>query len=945
MALETGTKLGPYQIAAQIGAGGMGEVYRATDTRLDRTVAIKVLPEHLAGDPQRRERFEREAKAVSSLNHPHICTLHDVGEQDGIHYLVMELVEGETLAASLTRGPLPVGEGLRCAAQIADALDKAHRQGITHRDLKPGNVMLTKVGAKLLDFGLAKLKRGPLGESALPTQLASVTAEGTILGTLQYMAPEQLEGREADARSDIFAFGAMLYEMVTGRKAFEGTSQASLISAILRDQPQPMSALQPVTPAALDRIVRTCLAKDPDERWQSATDLGRELRWIGEEQSHTTAQVSGMAVHSQPGEPGPSAAQVPSALASKRQLSGWVVAFVAGAALTGVLMWTLPGEESEPLALRQWQATFDGSADHPALSPDGERLAYQVTRCSVAGKCWAEVEWQDLSAGDPIPIELTVDDGGQAVPPIWFWDIEWSLDGRELLGAAGFEDERLNGVYEISLSGALTRLAQGTVTSVTYRPGTKIVDWIMFPEGLQSKIQAPIWQSLDLATQEIENRPLPFPATDLRWTSDARWLALSRGSGDWLAGGESNVAILSATGEVRDVAVIPGPPVWSRARWNAEGTLLYLASRGRLVGIEVDPETGMFSGEPEEFIDTLQPPGRFDFEFDASDGGRGAYVRYDFRTDLRLLTLTGAQGMDIRSVDSSTGFKGYPALSPDGRDVAYVKQDLLGVNVYLQSIAGDAPRRVTRTESFKRHPVWSPDGQLLAFVDNGEVGMTLFVVGRNGERPRPVGSLSGLSLAQAFGWSPDSRFVVYTAGGAVWQAGIDGGEQKLLELPQPITNAWGLAVSPNGTTIALLSQYYSGGKNNLFRIHIAGISDPEAGWTKQFEVGRNEWLTSGVEARRSPFDRWNLLTLLPWQDSAVLDVGHSSVEGNREFTAIWRVTLDRGTAERVANLAGHCSGGIASVSATSDLSKIVCPQIDASRDIWIVDRLDRRAVR
>ena len=234
--MEPGTKLGPYQITSQLGAGGMGEVYAATDTRLDRTVAIKVLPEHLASDPGRRERFEREAKAVSSLNHPHICTLHDVGEQDGIHYLVMELVEGETLEARLSKGRLPLDQALEYAIQIADALDKAHKQGVVHRDLKPGNIMIAKSGVKLLDFGLAKLKGEAAPTSGLsqaPTREKSLTAEGTIIGTLQYMAPEQLEGEEADARTDIFAFGAVVYEMVTGKKAFEGKSQASLISSII----------------------------------------------------------------------------------------------------------------------------------------------------------------------------------------------------------------------------------------------------------------------------------------------------------------------------------------------------------------------------------------------------------------------------------------------------------------------------------------------------------------------------------------------------------------------------------------------------------------------------------------------------------------------------------------------------------------------------------------
>ena len=284
MPITPGSRLGPYEILAPIGAGGMGEVYRARDTRLERSVAIKVLPDHLSKSPEVRQRFEREAKTISQLSHPHICALYDVGHEGDTEYLVMELLEGETLAERLRSSALPLDQTLRFGTEIADALDKAHRQGIVHRDLKPGNIMLTRSGVKLLDFGLAK-SLAPAKASgsltALPTQ-ANLTQEGTILGTFQYMAPEQLEGKESDARTDIFAFGAVLYEMVTGKKAFAGASQASLISAILRDDPQPIPQVQPMAPAALDRVVKTCLAKDPEERWQSAADLKRELRWIGE---------------------------------------------------------------------------------------------------------------------------------------------------------------------------------------------------------------------------------------------------------------------------------------------------------------------------------------------------------------------------------------------------------------------------------------------------------------------------------------------------------------------------------------------------------------------------------------------------------------------------------------------------------------------------------------
>src|SRR5215510_11854176 len=283
MPLGPGTRLGPYEIVAPLGAGGMGEVYRARDTRLDRTVAIKVLPSHVSGDPALRERFEREARTIAALNRSHICTLYDVGHQDGINFLVLEHLEGQTLAERLTKGALPLDQALQIAIQIADALDKAHRAGIVHRDLKPGNVMLTKSGAKLLDFGLAKVTPAVVAASGLsmaPTGVSPVWMQGTILGTLQYMAPEQIEGQEADARTDIFAFGAVVYEMLTGTRAFQGKSQASLIVSILEHDPAEFAATHPLIPSALDRTVRRCLAKEPDGRWQTARDLLDELKWI-----------------------------------------------------------------------------------------------------------------------------------------------------------------------------------------------------------------------------------------------------------------------------------------------------------------------------------------------------------------------------------------------------------------------------------------------------------------------------------------------------------------------------------------------------------------------------------------------------------------------------------------------------------------------------------------
>jgi serine/threonine protein kinase len=365
-AVAAGTRLGPYEILVPLGAGGMGEVYKARDTRLERTVAIKVLPQHLSSSSEVRQRFEREAKTISQLSHPHICALYDVNREGETEYLVMEYLEGETLSERLAKGPLPLEQMLRYGIEIADALDKAHRQGIVHRDLKPSNVMLTKSGVKLLDFGLAKVLAPAVpveGLSSAPTFAKDLTQEGTILGTFQYMAPEQLEGKEADARTDIFAFGAVLYEMATGRTAFSGASRASLIGAILHTDPAPISSIQPMSPPALDRTIRRCLAKDPERRWQSARDVGLELEEVAKEGTSGAAAPS----------------TVPRAFSG---LAGWGVAALLLLALLGVVFGPWARREEPSLGRLRFTippssgAAFQGML---ALSPDGRALAFVAT--------------------------------------------------------------------------------------------------------------------------------------------------------------------------------------------------------------------------------------------------------------------------------------------------------------------------------------------------------------------------------------------------------------------------------------------------------------------------------------------------------------------------------------------------------------------------------------
>jgi serine/threonine protein kinase len=379
MGLNPGTKLGPYEIQSPLGAGGMGEVYRARDTRLDRTVAIKILPGHLAEDQQARQRFEREARTISSLSHPNICVLHDVGTQDGTAYLVMEYLQGESLDLRLRKGPLPIKQTLELASQICDALDKAHRAGIVHRDLKPGNIMITESGAKLLDFGLAKPAAALavyMGEntphltpstptvnlSSLRTPPAALTQQGTIVGTFQYMAPEVLQGGESDARSDIFSFGCVLYEMVTGRKAFEGKSQLSVLTAILEKDPEPIATVQPATPPALDYLITTCLSKNPSDRFQTAHDLRLQLGWIAKSGLQKAA---------------------PATDAGRGRIKAWLagVALLCLAAIAlAAVIWV--GREQQrilrvailPPEGSQFETLYRNGA--PALSPDGTRIAF-----------------------------------------------------------------------------------------------------------------------------------------------------------------------------------------------------------------------------------------------------------------------------------------------------------------------------------------------------------------------------------------------------------------------------------------------------------------------------------------------------------------------------------------------------------------------------------------
>jgi serine/threonine protein kinase/Tol biopolymer transport system component len=454
MSLAAGTMLGPYEILGELGAGGMGEVYRARDTRLQRTVAVKILPEHLAADAGRRARFEREARTISGLSHPNICALFDIGDQGGVYYVVLEYLEGKTLADRIAKGPMPVSEVLKVGADVASALETAHRNGIVHRDLKPANVMLTKTGTKLLDFGLAKpIALVPTGEVDAPTVSKSLTEEGVIVGTFRYMAPEQLEGKDTDGRTDIFALGALLYEMGTARSAFNGASRATIIAAIMNSDPEPISQFQPLFPPALDRVVQTCLAKDPDERWQTAHDVRLQLEWIRDAGSQTgVPQVT-----------------------ARRPITRERIAWASAAFLLLALAAMLVMRSLQPSLQPQPRITF--SVEPPpgykplldattALSPDGSQVAFGAADAKGKQSLWVRA----LDSLTPKRLE-----GSESLED--YYSFTWTPDGRAIVAAVDGKLVRLSttgGANEVLCEGfhayPFTMNRDGTILAWTAPP-------------------------------------------------------------------------------------------------------------------------------------------------------------------------------------------------------------------------------------------------------------------------------------------------------------------------------------------------------------------------------------------------------------------------------------------------------------------------------------------
>ncbi len=675
---SAGTRLGAFEILAPIGAGGMGDVYKARDTRLDRTVAIKILPPDVSADPDRRARFEREAKTIAGLNHPHICTLYDVGVNDGATFLVMEHLIGETLAERLQKGPLPVDQALTLATEIAEALSVAHRRDVIHRDLKPGNVMLTKSGAKLLDFGLSKLTAHggpsaiahPVGAS---TRRAPLTAEGVIVGTLEYMAPEQLEGKPTDARTDLWAFGAMLYEMVTGKRAFEAASAAGLMAAILERDPAPLATLQPVVPLGLDRLVRRCLAKLPDDRPDTAHDLANELRWLRES--------SGLALN---GGVGASVSPAPVAGAPRRQKFALLLVVIALAALAAVgswlsVVWRRPQPpERRPLRVSILHA--DGSdVSAPAISPDGRRVAYRARRGDGLPMLWVRdldqstaralsgtemgdkpfwsPDSRDIGFFSAGALRRIPADGGPVKELAKSETIggSWGQDGTIL-----FSPSDSDGIYRISAAG-------GAVAAATVVPGA---DWghlrpTFLPDGRR------------------------FLFTARQWSRSAQ----SSKQGVYLGSLENASDIRELLSDLSEA--VYAPPGF-----------LVLGRAGRLVAVPFDSRTAQVTGDPIPLGEsapldsiTVDRNGTLAIRPLPSQEGAGAQLRFVNR-----------DGNSYRNVGDHDLFYYFMSLSPDDRYIATsVYDDNEGTTEIWQIDAQSGSRiPLTAMRGWAGSPVWSP---------------------------------------------------------------------------------------------------------------------------------------------------------------------------------------------------------------------------------------------
>ena len=829
MTLPAGARLGPYEVISPLGAGGMGEVYRAKDTRLDRSVALKVLSEHLAASEEVRSRFEREAKAISSLQHPNICTLHDVGREGEIDYLVMELLEGESLADRIARGPLPIEEVLRLGIQIADALEKAHGAGIVHRDLKPGNVFVTERGVKLLDFGLAKLHAATPESSLtqmgrLPTEqhAAPLTSAGMILGTFQYMAPEQLEGREADARSDLFALGCVLYEMATGKKAFSGTSQASLIGAIMSGSPPPISALAPLSPPALDRVISTCLAKDPKDRWHTAHDVRLQLAWIAEGGS-------------QLGLPAPVAHH-----RKNRERLAWGLAAAAGAAAILFAAGYVRRAPAVPELVRfevpqPPKLPIVGS---PKLSPDGRYLAFNGTDDQGVSRVW--VRAMNALEAQPLPgtegttrpfwspdsrylgffaggklkkVEVT---GG---PPQVICDAPTGADGT--WGEDGtilFDGQSNDPIRKVSAGGGVATDFLGdeknTVGWPQFLPGGSRFLFVNITEGKEAIRMADLdggnVREVIGGLSRVEYAPPGF----LLFVRDAT-----------LVTQRFDVGSAKLTGDPMPVAEGLGIDAVGLADFSVSrtGILAYRVGRAgeaQYVWLDRKGIRGELIGEPGAIGNAdLSPDGRWlvyqvgssiDSDLWVRDLRRGVSSRFTFekggeanplfsRDSRRVVFERREEGKPGRIVERALDRTGEEsvlfeapgrslpsAITPDGKSLIIQRQPPeQPIQTWTLPIGHpDQAKAILASEFYNGRPALSPDWRWLAFESNESGAAEIYVIGIAGASGRwQVSTRGGEDPA----WGPDGKELFYLSPeNKMMRVAVTTGASFEADVPEPL---------------------------------------------------------------------------------------------------------------------------------------------------------------
>ena len=794
----------------------MGEVYRAIDTRLDRHVAIKVLPAEFSQNAQLRLRFEREAKAISGLTHPNICTLYDVGHENGRDYLVLELLEGESLADRLTRGPLPIEQVIRIGAQVAEALEKAHRCGIVHRDLKPGNIMLTRSGAKLLDFGLAKSSPANFTPDATTfamqqeTQQRPLTQEGTIVGTFQYMAPEQLEGRAADARTDIFSLGAVLYEMATGKRAFDGRSRASVIATILERDPAPISSLQPMTPPSFERLVQNCLRKDPDERWQSAHDVAAELRWIAE-----SGSGAGVAA--------------PLLAKRKRRERMWpaiaIALLLAAAALAVALLRRTPAAAAHEIRSQisapeghQFDVLLDGCGS-VTISPDGKWITFDaMDETTGERKTWLRA----IDSLEARPLDVV-----NATYPFW------SPDSRSL---AYFSNGKLRRVD----------IAGGPSTAICATSDARGGAW--GPDG--TIIFAPHWRGPLHRVKASGGTSEPLTALDEKQSETTHRFPVFLPDGEhylYLAGthladskSELN-AIYAASLKSKERTLL------MRARSNviyAAGHLLFVRDNN-LLAQPFDASSRKLTGEARRLADSVHyESGFFRGVFAASNDGTVVFAPPGATLEATLQWRDRA-GTITDNIAGDPALWRFLSISPDGRYVAAEIGD--PADLWICDLVRGSRRRLTTHPLNEVLPVWSPDGKRLAYAVDHNVVFDTYVRAADGSGPDTL-LLEGHGVSIPSDWSSDGRFLlvergaVLTATGAdVWVVPMTGGDRKPYALLSTPFAEGRPTFSPDGKWVAFVSD-----ESGRAEVYVTRFDAPGA---------RQQISTSGAEWR---YPQWTV---------------------------------------------------------------------------------------